>query len=137
MNGIEVGSVVEIENEDQNGYWFATVNVSKGALMKYVKKTFILLNTLIKISCFSLHYFGDDNDQHTFWLEVKSPRIHSLNWGSENNKKLIPPYPERFSRYKPKVIREKVQDCEHVVSDAVLQMVYFYVLFFVYRSKQF
>lgn len=100
-------------------------------------KTFILLNTLVTISCFSLHYFGDDNDQHTFWLEVKSPRIHSLNWGSENNKKLIPPYPERFSRYKPKVIREKVQDCEHVVSDAVLQMVYFYVLFFVYRSKQF
>ncbi|KAL5237491.1 hypothetical protein ACI65C_004901 [Semiaphis heraclei] len=103
MNGIEIGSVIEIENEDKNGYWFATVCSSKGALM-------------------NLHYFGDDSDQHTFWLEVKSPRIHSLNWGIENNKKLIPPYPERCSRYKPKVIREKVQDCEHVVPDALLQM---------------
>ncbi|XP_029342125.1 scm-like with four MBT domains protein 1 isoform X2 [Acyrthosiphon pisum] len=103
LNGIEIGSVVEIENEDLSGYWFASVCSSKGVLM-------------------NLHYFGDDNDQHTFWLEVKSPRIHSLNWGSENNKKLMPPYPERFSRYKPEVIKEKVNDCEHVVSNAVLQM---------------
>jgi len=70
-----------------------------------------------------LHYFGDDNDRHNFWLDVQSPRIHSLNWGSENNKELIPPYPDRFSRYKPKVIKEKVQDCEYVVSSAVLEMV--------------
>ncbi|KAL4104178.1 hypothetical protein QTP88_019487 [Uroleucon formosanum] len=103
LNGIEIGSVVEIENEDQSGYWFASVCSSKGVLM-------------------NLHYFGDGNDQHTFWLEVNSSRIHSLNWGSENNKKLIPPYPERFSRYKPEVIKKKVQDSEHIVSNAVLQM---------------
>lgn len=44
QNGIEIGSVVEIENEDQSGYWFATVRESKGVIIKYVKKTFILLN---------------------------------------------------------------------------------------------
>jgi len=44
LNGIEIGSVVEIENEDQSGYWFASVCSSKGVLMKYVKKTFTLLN---------------------------------------------------------------------------------------------
>jgi len=56
-------------------------------------------------------------------LEVKSSRIHSLNWGSENNKKLIPPYPDRFLRVNPETIKEKVQICEHVISNAVLQMV--------------
>lgn len=89
------------------------------------------MNTQVTIFCLSLHYFGDGNDQHTFWLEVNSSRIHSLNWGSENNKKLIPPYPERFSRYKPEVIKKKVQDSEHIVSNAVLQMVYFYILLIV------
>lgn len=73
--------------------------------------------------CLSLHYFGDENDNYDFWLEVKSPRIHPLNWGSENNENLRPPYPDRFLRVNPKVIKEKVQDCEHVVSNAVLQMV--------------
>jgi len=43
MNGIEIGSVVEIENEDQNGYWFATICSSKGALMKYAKKNFYII----------------------------------------------------------------------------------------------
>lgn len=45
QNGIELGSVVEIENEDQSGYWFATVCSSKGVLIKYVKKNlyFIIL----------------------------------------------------------------------------------------------
>jgi len=38
MNGIELGSVVEIENEDGSGYWFAIVCSSKGALIKYVIK---------------------------------------------------------------------------------------------------
>jgi len=76
-----------------------------------------------------LHYFGDDNDKHNFTLEVNSPRIHYFNWGSENEKKLVLPYPERFSRFSNlKVIKEKVEDCEHIVSDAVLQMVYFYSL---------
>ncbi|XP_025406134.1 uncharacterized protein LOC112680298 isoform X2 [Sipha flava] len=103
LNGIEVGSVVEIENEDQNGYWFASVCSSKGVLI-------------------NLHYFGDENDKHDFWLEVKSPRIHSLNWGSENNKKLVPPYPNRFSRVNLKTMKEKVQDCENIVSNYVLQM---------------
>lgn len=73
--------------------------------------------------CFSLHYFGDDNDKHDFWLEVKSPRIHSLNWGSENKKKLIPPHNDRISRLNPEVVKEKVQNCEYVVSSSVLQMV--------------
>jgi hypothetical protein len=54
---------------------------------------------------------------------VKSPRIHSLNWGSENNKKLVPPYPNRFSRVNLKTMKEKVQDCENIVSNYVLQMV--------------
>ncbi|XP_022180429.1 scm-like with four MBT domains protein 1 [Myzus persicae] len=103
LNGIEIGSVVEIENEDQSGYWFASVCSTEG----------ISIN---------LRYFGDNNDQHSFSLKVTSPRIHSLNWGSENNKKLIPPYPDRFSLYKPEVVKEKVQDCELVVSSAVLQM---------------
>lgn len=75
-----------------------------------------------------MRYFGEDNDKHDFCLEVKSPRIHSLNWGSENNKKLAPPFPERFSRINPQAIKEKVQDCENFVSDAVLQMVCFCVL---------
>lgn len=76
-----------------------------------------------------MHYFGDDNDQHKFTLEIKSPRVHYLNWGSENDKKLVPPYPKRFSRFSNlKVIKEKMEDCEHIVSDAVLQMVYFYFL---------
>jgi len=104
LNGIEAGSILEIENDDQSGYWYAIVCSSKDVLL-------------------NLHYFGDDNDQHNFTLEVNSPRIHSLNWGSENDKKLVPPYPERFSRFSnPKVIKEKVEDCEHVVSNGVLQM---------------
>lgn len=36
QNGIELGSVVEIENEDQCGYWFASVCSSKGVLLKYI-----------------------------------------------------------------------------------------------------
>lgn len=36
MNGIELGSVVEIEYEDKSGYWFASVCFSKGVLIKYV-----------------------------------------------------------------------------------------------------
>lgn len=36
QNGIELGSVVEVENEDQNGYWFASVCASKGVLLKYI-----------------------------------------------------------------------------------------------------
>lgn len=71
-----------------------------------------------------MHYFGDENDKQDFWVEVKSPRIHPLNWGSENNKKLVPPYPDRFSRANPKIIKEKVQDCENIISNSVLQMVY-------------
>lgn len=42
LNGIEIGSVVEIENEDQSGYWFASVCSSKGVLMKYVKKFYFI-----------------------------------------------------------------------------------------------
>lgn len=104
LNGIEIGSIVEIENDDQDGYFFAVVRSSNG----------ILLN---------LHYFGDDNDKHNFTLGVNSPRIHYFNWGSDNDKKLVPPYPERFSRFSNlKLIKEKVEDCEQIVSDAVLQM---------------
>jgi len=36
LNGIELGSVVEIENEDKNGYWFASVCSSNGVLLKYI-----------------------------------------------------------------------------------------------------
>lgn len=71
-----------------------------------------------------MHYFGDENDKHDFWLEVKSPRIHSLNWGSEHKKKLVPPHPDKFTRINPRVVKEKVQNCEHIVSTSVLQMVY-------------
>lgn len=35
QNGIELGSVVEVENEDYNGYWFASVCSSKGVIIKY------------------------------------------------------------------------------------------------------
>lgn len=35
QNGIPLKSVVEVENEDQNGYWFATVCSSKGVSIKY------------------------------------------------------------------------------------------------------
>lgn len=56
-------------------------------------------------------------------MKVKSSRIHSLNWGSENNKKLIPPYPDRFLQINPENIKEKVQICDNVISNAVLQMV--------------
>jgi len=75
-----------------------------------------------------LHYFGDE--KNTLWLavNVKSPRIHSLNWGSKNNKKCLPPYPERLSYIKPEVIKEIAQDCEHIVSKTVLQMVYICIL---------
>ncbi|XP_022172526.1 scm-like with four MBT domains protein 1 isoform X2 [Myzus persicae] len=104
MNGIELGSVVEIENEDKSGYWFASVSLSKGVLI-------------------NLHYFGDDNDEHDFWIKVNSSRIHSLNLGSENNKKLIPPHPQRGSLLTPEGFKEKVQDCGHAVSNIVLQMV--------------
>lgn len=69
LNGIEIGSIVEIENDDQDGYFFAVVRSSNG----------ILLN---------LHYFGDDNDKHNFTLGVNSPRIHYFNWGSDNDKKI-------------------------------------------------
>ncbi|XP_060871947.1 scm-like with four MBT domains protein 1 isoform X2 [Metopolophium dirhodum] len=103
MNGIELGSVVEIENEDGSGYWFASVCLSKGAFI-------------------NLHYFDDDNDKHNFWLKLNSSRLHSLNWGSENNKQLIPPHPERRSRLIPEDIKERVQNCEHAVSNTVLQM---------------
>lgn len=54
-----------------------------------------------------------------------SSRIHPINWGNTYNKKLVPPHPDRFSRINIKAIREKVDNCEHVVSNAVLQMVYF------------
>lgn len=77
--------------------------------------------------CFSLHYLGDENDKHDFWLEVKSPRIHPLNWGSENNKKLIPPYSDGFLQVDPNIIKKKIQD-EHILSNAILNMVkYFYI----------
>jgi len=71
-----------------------------------------------------LHYFGDDSDKHDFWLEVNSTRIHPLNWGSENNKKLIPP--ERFLRSED--IKGKVHDFVHSVSNTVLQLVYFCIV---------
>lgn len=71
-----------------------------------------------------MHYFGDDNDKFDFWLEVKSPRIHSLNWGTENKKSLLPPFPDQFCRLNPQAIKEKVQDCcENIVSDSVLKLV--------------
>jgi len=82
-----------------------------------------------------LHYFGDNNDKHDFWLEVNSSRIHYINWGSENNKKLIPPYPKKFPHLNPEVIKEKIQDCEHAVSNSVLQLVCLYLINFI-RSKQ-
>lgn len=72
-----------------------------------------------------MHYLGDENDNHDFWLEVRSSRIHPINWGSKNNKKQSPPHPDRFSRVNLKLIQEKVKNCEHIVSNAVLQMVYF------------
>ncbi|XP_029347573.1 scm-like with four MBT domains protein 2 [Acyrthosiphon pisum] len=103
LNGIEIGSVIEIENEDQNGYWFASVCSSKGAILH-------------------LHYFGDEKNTLELTVNVKSPRIHSLNWGSKNNKKCILPYPERMSYIKPEIIKEKAQDCEQIVSNVVLQM---------------
>lgn len=56
---------------------------------------------------------------------MKSPRIHHFNWGSENNKKLVPPYPNRYSHLNPEAIKEKIMDCEHCVSKTVLQMVCF------------
>jgi len=43
LNGIEIGSMAEIENDDQNGYWFVAVYSLKGVLMKYVKKNFYLI----------------------------------------------------------------------------------------------
>lgn len=33
MNGIELGSVVEVENSDGSGYWFATVRSSEDGLL--------------------------------------------------------------------------------------------------------
>ncbi|VVC28864.1 SLED domain,Mbt repeat [Cinara cedri] len=101
QNGIELGSVVEVENEDKNGYWFASVCLSKGVSI-------------------NLHYIGDKNNKHDFWLELKSSRIHPLNWGSKNYKKLVPPCPDRFLRkgvpiyniFKPGMFVE-VQDKEY------------------------
>lgn len=74
-----------------------------------------------------MHYVGDENNTHNFWLEVKSSRIHPLNWGSENNKKLVPPYPDRFLRVNPEVVKEKVQYCENVVPDSVLRLVCIFI----------
>lgn len=79
-----------------------------------------------------MHYFGDENDKHDFWLEVGSPRIHPLNWGNENNKKLIPPSTTRFKSVNLKAIKEKVLDCEHIVSNVVLKMVNFYLNFIIH-----
>ena len=79
-----------------------------------------------------MHYFGDDNDKHNFWLEVRSSHIHSLNWGSENNKKLIPPHPNMPTCLNLENIKKKVQDSKHIVSNAVLQMVYFCILLIVH-----
>lgn len=45
LNGIEIGSIVEIENDDQDGYFFAIVRSSNGILLKYVKKIYVLINT--------------------------------------------------------------------------------------------
>jgi len=120
--------VIEIENEDQNEYWFARVYSSKGTILQYVKNTFILLNTQVTIFCFSLNYFGDERNTLRLTINLKSSRIHSLNWGSKNNKKCIPPYPERLSYIKPEVIKEKAQDCEQIVSNVVLQMVYICII---------
>lgn len=36
LNGIELGSVVEVENEDENGYWFASICSSNGVLIRYI-----------------------------------------------------------------------------------------------------
>lgn len=36
MNGIELGSIIEVENEDQSGYWFASVCSSTGVLIRYL-----------------------------------------------------------------------------------------------------
>ncbi|XP_050534831.1 MBT domain-containing protein 1-like isoform X2 [Daktulosphaira vitifoliae] len=103
QNGIELGSVIEVENEDGSGYWFASITLSKGVLI-------------------CLRYYGDESDTNDFWIVVKSPRIHNLNWGNENGKELIPPHPERFQRVNLKVMKEKVLDCEHIVSEKVLQL---------------
>jgi len=85
-----------------------------------------------------LHYFDEDNDEHDFWFKVNSSRLHSLNWGSENNKKLIPPHPEKLSHLIPGDIKEKVQNCAHAVSNTVLQMVDFCILLIIStHSKQF
>lgn len=83
-----------------------------------------------------MHYVGDENNEHNFWLEVKSSRIHPLNWGSENNKKLVPPYPDRFSRVNPEVVKEKVQYCENVVPESVLQMVLILLFKYIIKLKK-
>ncbi|VVC29794.1 SLED domain,Zinc finger, C2CH-type,Sterile alpha motif/pointed domain,Mbt repeat [Cinara cedri] len=103
QNGIDLGSIVEIENEDQNGYWFASVCLSRGVLI-------------------NLHYIGDKNDEHDFWIELNSSRIHPLNWGNENNKKLLPPCPDRFLQINLENVKKKIQYCENVVPNSVLQM---------------
>lgn len=66
-------------------------------------------------------------------MALKSPRLHPLNWGDENGKKLIPPHPKRFQHVNLNVMREKVFDSEHIVSEKVLQLVsfkfnYFFIL---------
>ncbi|XP_050436078.1 uncharacterized protein LOC126842903 [Adelges cooleyi] len=103
QNGIELGSILEVENEDDCGYWFANVVLSKGILV-------------------CLRYYGDESDTNDFWILVKSPRLHYLNWGGENGKKLVPPHPDRFRRINHKLMMNKVQDSEYLVSKNVLQL---------------
>lgn len=72
-----------------------------------------------------MHYFDDYNDKHDFWLKLNSLHLHFLNWGNENNKKMI--HPHGLPRLIPEDFKEKVQNCELAVSNTVLQMVDFYI----------
>lgn len=84
-----------------------------------------------------MHYIGDDNDEHDFWLELNSSRIHCLNWGSENNKELTPPRFMKRPRLIPEAIKEKVQNCGNSVSNTVLQMVNVCILLTVHIQNNF
>jgi hypothetical protein len=68
-----------------------------------------------------LHYFGDVHGTHEFLLELNSSRIHPLNWGNENNKKLVPP--NKYLQKNLEEIEKKINNCKHGVSNHLLQMV--------------
>lgn len=83
-----------------------------------------------------MHYiFDDNNDKHDFWLKLNSSRLHPLNWGNENSKKMI--HPESLSRLIPEDFKEKVQNCELALSNTVLQMVDFCILLIIPTHSKF